>query len=157
METQKQPIQTKWTQLMDSTKGSIEYNPTQAFSLQVYWVVRSPKAAAEMIEKGFLPCAKATQRDTPTTLAYIFRIARDQSLAEKLKEEVKTISQHPHYQSSFKSLQMGISKSGIEMKLKMGGIDVAPLGWNPDELISTHEKELDFDPVVLECTEVLLN
>jgi len=151
------PTKTKWQQLLDAPKGSTEYNPTQSFALHVFWVVRSPKAAKEMIEQGFKPCARATMRDTPTTLAYIFRISRDQRLAEKLKNEIKTIGQHPHYQPAFKSMHMGIPRTSIELKLNLGGIDLAPLSWEPEESISGHEVELDFDPVVLECTEVYLD
>jgi hypothetical protein len=148
---------TKFQQLLDAPKGSKEYNPTQSFALQVFWVVRSPTAAKEMIEKGFAPCGKATLRDTPTTLAYFFRISRDQRLAAKMKKEVKTIGQHPHYQSAFKSIQMGIPSKGMEMKLKTGGIDSTPLAWKPDQPIAGLEAQLDFDPVVLECTEVYLD
>lgn len=148
---------TKWQQMLDATKGGLEYNPTQSFALQVYWVVRSPTAAKEMIERGFVPCGKATMRDTPTTLVYLFRISRDQTLAAKLKSEVKTIGQHPHYQPALKSLEMNIPKAAVEMKLRQGGIDVSPLSWGPEEPILGHEIDLDFDPVVLECTEVYLD
>jgi len=101
---------TKYQQLMESKKGGKEYNPTQSLCLQVFWVVRSPRAAREMIQQGFIPCAKATARDTPPTLAYFFRISRDQRLAQKMAAEVKTISQHPHYQPAFKSMSMGIPR-----------------------------------------------
>lgn len=147
---------TKMQQLFEAPKGGLEYNPNQTFALHVFWIVRSPTAAMEMIQKGFNPCGKSTLRDTPTTMVYFFRIARDQRLAEKFKSEVKTIGQHPHYQSSLKSIEMGIPRLGIEGKLKMGGINIAPLSWKPEEPISGHEKELDYDPIVLECTEVSL-
>jgi hypothetical protein len=148
---------TKWQQMMDAPKGGLEYNPNQSFALHVYWIVRSPTAAREMIERGFKPCVEATKRDTPTTMAYIFRISHDQRLAEKLKSEIKTIGQHPHYQPAFKSIQMGIPRQGIETKLNLGGINIAPLSWNADEPIAGHEQELDFDPIVLECTEIYLD
>ncbi|KAL9651550.1 hypothetical protein ABK040_001496 [Willaertia magna] len=155
--TENVKTKTKWQQLLESPKGSLEFNPNQSFALQVYWVVRSPTAAKEMIEKGFQPCSKATFRDTPTTLAYIFRISQDQRLAKKLKSEVKTIGQHPHYQPSFKSIKMGIPQLSVETKLKYGGIDTTPLSWGSEEPINGHELELDFDPVVLECTEIYLD
>ena len=148
---------TKWQQLMESPKGCLEFNPHQSFVLHVFWVVRSPAAAKEMITKGFTPCGKATLRDTPTTICYFFRIAKDQSLALKLKEEIKTISQHPHYQNAFKSIKFGIPRAAVESKLKFGEINVVPLSWQPDEPISEHEKELDYDPIVLETTEVYLD
>jgi hypothetical protein len=148
---------TTMQKLMEAPKGGLEYNPTQSFALHVYWVVRSPTAASEMIKSGFKSIAKATMRDTPTTLAYVFRISRDQRLATKLKDEVKTIGQHPHYRPAFKSIQMGIPQPVVEMKLKHGGIDTTPLSWGSDEPITGHETELDFDPVVLECTEVYLD
>lgn len=147
----------KWQQYLDAPKGCMEYNPNQSFALHVYWVVRSPTAASDMIEKGFAPCSQATLRDTPTTLTYFFRISRDQRLAQNLKDEVKTIGQHPHYQSAFKSIEMGLPRSTVEMKLKLGGIDISPLSWDPNEPISGHELALDFDPIVLECTEVYLD
>lgn len=151
------PMQkTKFQEYMDKPKGCLEYNTHQSFCLQVFWVVRSPKAAAEMMEKGFTPCSAATQRDTPTTLCYFFRVSRDQSLATELKNTIKTIGQHPHYQPAFKSLEMKIPRNSVEMKLKHGGIDVAPLDWNPNDLIKDHP-ELDFDPIVIECTEVYLD
>eukprot|EP01097_Dermamoeba_algensis_P001088 TRINITY_DN1410_c0_g3_i1.p1 TRINITY_DN1410_c0_g3~~TRINITY_DN1410_c0_g3_i1.p1 ORF type:complete len:412 (+),score=64.66 TRINITY_DN1410_c0_g3_i1:32-1237(+) len=148
---------TKWQQIMDAPKGSMEYNPTQSFALHVIWIVRSPSAAKEMIQHGFKACSVATKRDTPTTLTYFFRVSRDQRLADQLKSQVKTIGQHPHYQPAFKSIQMGIPQSSIETKLKLGGIDLNPLSWGTEEPIAGHETELDFDPVVLECTEVYLD
>eukprot|EP00298_Acanthocystis_sp_HF-20_P008678 c17829_g1_i1.p1 GENE.c17829_g1_i1~~c17829_g1_i1.p1 ORF type:complete len:408 (+),score=90.65 c17829_g1_i1:145-1368(+) len=156
-ELKEEPKKTTWQILMEAPKGGKEYNPKKSFSLHVNWVVRSPKAAKEMIEKGFKPCAQATLRDSPTTLAYFFRIAKDQTLAKKLKDEVKTIGQHPHYQPIFKSLEMGLPRMAMEMKMRLGGIDPTPLSWSPTELLSGHEEELDFDPVVLECTEVYLD
>jgi hypothetical protein len=147
---------TKFQQLMDSPKGSLEFNPNQSFALHVLWIVRSPTAAAEMLEKGFRECAKASMRDTPTTLTYLFRIADDQSLAQSYRRDVITIGQHPHYQSSFKSLEMGLPRNTVESKLSFGGINLAPLDWPRDDLIQDHP-ELDFDPIVLECTEVYLD
>lgn len=148
---------TKWQLLVESEKGHKEYNPYQSFSLNVKWIVRSKKAAQEMIEKGFEPCSKCTQKDTPTTITYIFRISQNQSLATKFKNEIKTIRQHPHYFSAFKSIDMGIPKPAIEHKLMQGGINLAPLSWDPETLIEEHKEELDFDPVVLECTEIYLD
>jgi len=148
---------TKWQELMDSPKGFMEYNPNQSFALHVYWVVRSVRAAEEMIERGFFECANATKRDTPTTLAYFFRISRNQKFASALKNEVVTIGQHPHYQASFKSLDMGLPRPAIETKLRLGGIDLAPLSWERDEPLAGHENELDYDPIVLECTEIYLD
>ncbi|KAG2385830.1 hypothetical protein C9374_002979 [Naegleria lovaniensis] len=78
-------------------------------------------------------------------------------MAEEFKKQVKTIGQHPHYQPAFKSIKMGIAQQHIEMKLKQGGINIEPLTWNFDEPISGHEDELDFHPIVLECTEVYLD
>jgi hypothetical protein len=147
---------TKFQQLMDSPKGCLEFNPNQSFALHLLWIVRSPTAAAEMLQKGFRDCAKASMRDTPTTLTYFFRIAHDQTVAHKYRQEILTIGQHPHYQSCFKSLEMGLPVKTMETKLSFGGIDVAPLNWPQDELIEAHP-ELDFDPVVLECTEVYLD
>ena len=45
----------------------------------------------------------------------------------------------------------------LEMKLKNGGIDLQPLTWGPTEPILGHENEIDFEPIVLECTEVYLD
>jgi hypothetical protein len=112
-------IKTKWQQILDSPKGCFEYNPNQTFCLHVYWIVRSPSAAKEMLEKGFRPCAEATLRDSPTTITYFFRISRDQRLAQEFKTQIKTISQHPHYQPCFKSIKMGLPKSSLEGKLKV--------------------------------------
>ena len=148
---------TKMQQLFEAPKGFTEYNPNQSFMLQVYWIIRSPKALNEMIEQGFFPCARCTERDTPTTLAYFFRISRDQQLAAQFKETVKKIGDHPHYLSAFKSMNMGIPRPAIEMKLRQGGIDITPLSWGAEEPISGHEKEIDFDPVILECTEIYLD
>jgi hypothetical protein len=147
---------TKFQQLMDSPKGCLEFNPNQSFALHVLWIVRSPTAAAEMLSKGFRECSKASMRDTPTTLTYLFRIADDQSLAASYRRDILTISQHPHYQSSFKSLEMGLPRNTVESKLSFGGINIAPLDWPRDDLIQDHP-ELDFDPIVLECTEVYLD
>lgn len=144
-------------QILDAPKGGLEFNPNHSFALHVMWVLRSPTAAKEMIEKGFLPCADACKRDTPTTLTYLFRVSRDQRLAQKFKSEVKTIGQHPHYQPVFKSLEMKIPRAALESKLKAGGINTAPLDWSTTELIEGHEKELDYDPIVLECTELYLD
>jgi len=148
---------TKWQQLLEAPKGCLEYNPQQAFALQVFWLVRSLKAAQEMIEKGLRPCSVATQRNTPTTLAYLFRISHDQKLAKDFTKQVRLIGQHPHYLPAFKSIKMGIPKMNMELKLKQGGIDVSPLDWNEEEPIDGHEDELDFHPVVLECTEIYLD
>ncbi|KAF0977082.1 hypothetical protein FDP41_003735 [Naegleria fowleri] len=155
-----QKTKTKWQELLEAPKGCMEYNPHQAFALQVFWIVRSFRAATEMIEKGFLPCSQATLRDTPTTLCYLFRISQQdghEQMAEEFKKQVKTIGQHPHYQPAFKSIKMGIAQQNIEMKLKQGGINIEPLKWNPDEPMEGHEDELDFHPIVLECTEVYLD
>lgn len=149
-------VKTKWQQLLEAPKGGLEFNPKESFCLQVFWVVRSITAAKEMIIQGFNPCANATMKNTPTTLAYFFRVAKDQSLAEKFKSQVKTIGQHPHYQSAFKSIELGIARGGVEAKMRLGGVDTAPLDWSQDELISAHQ-ELDFNPVVLECTEIYLD
>jgi hypothetical protein len=148
---------TKFEKMMDATKGFLEYNPKQTFALHVQWVVRSPTAAREMIQKGFVPCARATMRDTPTTLAYVFRISRDQRPAELFKESVKTIGQHPHYAPVLKNIDMGVPRAGLEMRLKQTGINPAPLDWGAQEPISGHQSEIDFDPVVLECTEIYLD
>jgi hypothetical protein len=45
----------------------------------------------------------------------------------------------------------------MEIKLKQGGINIDPLSWGAGELISGHVQELDYNPVVLECTEVYLD
>ena len=42
---------TKMQELYDAPKGFTEYNPKQSFMLQVYWIIRSPKALNEMIER----------------------------------------------------------------------------------------------------------
>ena len=139
---------------MESPKGCLVYNPHQSFALQVYWVVRSPSALRDMMSRGFAPCGAASMRDSPTTVTYLFRLARDQSLAHKFRREIHTIGQHPHYKPIFKSLQMGLPRPGLELKLKTSGINPTPLNWGPEEPLAGHEKELDYDPVVIECTEV---
>ncbi|KAJ3116440.1 hypothetical protein HDU96_009697 [Phlyctochytrium bullatum] len=149
--------QTKWQALLAAPKGGKEFNPTQSFALQVHWVVRSPQAAAEMISKGFRPCSAACLRDTPTTLAYLFRISQDQRMAAALKAKVTTLGQHPHYEPVFKSLRMGIPRASQEAKLRLGGIDASVLALGEEEPIEAHKEQLDFDPVVLECTEVYLD
>ena len=153
----KKPRKTKFQEILEAPKGCTEYNPHQSFALQVYWIVRSPRAASEMIQHGFTPCASATSRDTPTTITYLFRVSKDQRLAEQMKQEVLSIGQHPHYQPSFKSLSMGVPQTSVELKLRHGGIDTKPLSWAQDESIEAHREELDFDPVVLECTEIYLD
>ena len=37
---------TKMQERFDAPKGFLEYNPKQTFALQVYWILRSPSAAA---------------------------------------------------------------------------------------------------------------
>lgn len=156
-ERENETKKTKWQLMLEKQKGCIEYNPTQSFALHVMWVVRSPTAAKEMIERGFRLCSEASMRDTPTTLAYIFRISYDQRLATQFRNEIKTIGEHPHYQPSFKSIDMGVPQNSVELKLKHGGINLLPLSWPPNEPLANHEVELDYDPIVLECTEVYLD
>ncbi|CEO99905.1 unnamed protein product (mitochondrion) [Plasmodiophora brassicae] len=146
---------TKYDELLDRPKGGLEYNPEQTFALHVFWVVRSRRAAMEMVARGFRPCAAATERDTPTTLAYLFRVAHDQRLAERVRANVKTIGDHPHYSPAIRQMQMGIPRAAVELKLRQGGIDIGPLASSPDQAIDADA--LDFDPVVLECTEVYLD
>jgi hypothetical protein len=142
---------------MDNPKGFLAYNPSQSFVLHVFWIVRSPKSAQEMIEKGFVPCSLATARDTPTTLSYAFRISRNQKRALKYKEEINLIGQHPHYKAAFKNLGMGISREEVVKRLGAIQVDPTPLDWGVDGEIKGNEELLDFDPVVLECTEIYLD
>lgn len=75
---------TKLQARFEAAKGFLEYNPNQTFCLQVFWIVRSPTAAQEMMQ-SFSKCAAACARDTPTTVMYYFRISKDQRLADEYR------------------------------------------------------------------------
>eukprot|EP00049_Salpingoeca_infusionum_P019589 m.362562 g.362562 ORF g.362562 m.362562 type:complete len:379 (-) comp20630_c0_seq1:172-1308(-) len=152
-----QHIVTSMQKAMAAPKGHLEFEADSAFALHVRWIVRSPQAAADMLMKGFAPCGAATLRDTPATATYFFRVSRDQRLAESMKRNVTTIGQHPHYKPAFKQLAMHLPRAAVEHKLRLGEILTDPLDWGCNEPIAPHASELDFDPIVLEATEVYLD
>jgi hypothetical protein len=51
---------------------------------------------------------------------------------------------------------MGLSREDVEKRLKANQLDCSPLDWGIDGEIKGREETLDFDPVVLGCTEIYL-
>lgn len=144
----------RWTK----EKGYVTYHPDETYLIHVQWIVLNKKVAKEMIE-GLRKCANATHRDTPPVLCYCFRISHDQSLAAAMKEEVKTIEQHPHYIKAYRMLGMNMDPSVMIAKCEREGISSLPLtqNWRRDEPIQPHLDELQFDPVVIDLTELYLD
>lgn len=139
-------------------KKKVTYHPDESYLIHVQWIVLNKKVAIEMIE-GLRKCANATHRDTPPVLCYFFRISHDQSLATKMKEDVKTIEQHPHYIKAYRMLGMNMDQSTLIAKCEREGISPIPLiqNWPRDEPIAPHADELQFDPVVIDLTELYLD
>ncbi|KAJ1545087.1 hypothetical protein HK405_008153 [Cladochytrium tenue] len=156
---------TKFDELLDRPKGGLRFNPAQTFALHVTWVVASPSAADSMLARGFTPCAAATQRDTPTTAVYLFRVSRNQRAAEAMRARVRSVADHPHYAPALRQLRMGIARAAVDGKLRLGGIDPAPLdlvlanggGDCAVDDAAAVAAGLQFDPLVLECTELYLD
>lgn len=136
-------------------KGDITFNPNQSFLIQCQWIVPNLEIAHEMIE-GLRKCAVATERDTPSVVCYFFRISHDQSLAHEMRENVRTISQHPHYAKGYKMMDMNMTKEFVISKCQREGISALPFEaeWSRDELIEAHASEFNFDPVVIDLTEL---
>jgi hypothetical protein len=139
-------------------KGHVSYNPNQSFLIQCQWILPNMSIAHEMIE-GLRKCAVATERDTPPVVCYIFRVSHDQSLADDMRQSVRTISQHPHYAKGYKMMDMNMTKEFVISKCQREGISALPFeaDWPRDEPIDSHASEFNFDPVVIDLTELYLD
>ncbi|CAE6963137.1 unnamed protein product [Symbiodinium sp. KB8] len=140
----------------EKEKGHLEYAPGEAFCLHVQWVIRNPDDA-EALLGGLARCAAATQRDTPCTPLYFFRVSHDQEAAEDMIRSVKTVGDHPHYKPAFKAMQMGIPLPGAAARLTAQHMPVEPLHWGADTPLEGREEELAFNPIVVDLTEVYLD
>mmetsp|Transcript_1985 Transcript_1985/g.2840 ORF Transcript_1985/g.2840 Transcript_1985/m.2840 type:complete len:384 (+) Transcript_1985:334-1485(+) len=147
---------TNWQRRVEKVKGHTSYHPNQMFSLNVQWVVTNENAAKELLA-GLKKCAAATRRDTPCTPFYFFRISHDQSLAEEMKQSVKTLGDHPHYKKAFKTISMGIPIETAKLRLERDGMISSLLDLGADEPIGGHIEELSFNPVVVDLSEVYLD
>lgn len=139
-------------------KGYVSFHPEERFLIHVQWIVSNMQVAHEMME-GLRTCAKATHRDTPPVICYFFRISHDQTLAQELKKNVKTVSQHPHYAKAYKMMDMNMTREFVISKCQREGISPVPFeeNWPRNEPMDAHAAELQFDPVVIDLTELYLD
>lgn len=151
-------MENDWAKRMAKVKGYTTFNPKESFIIHCQWVVTNRVIAQEMME-ALKKCSFATSRDAPPVLCYFFRISLDQSLAIEMKQKTKIIQQHPHYSKAFRMINMNMDINNILTKCERECISTIPIkdNWSMDEPIELHQDILEFDPVVIDLTELYMD
>lgn len=152
---------TSFKERLQAEKGSLEYNPEQAFGLHVFWVVPNEEAVENMLQ-GLSECSVATARDTPCTSTYFFRVNRGHPYVTMARERFGgscKLRDHPQFVKYFKLKDMGLGEEALKQKLKLDGFNVDIIDMGDDYTVgeACAAGLISFAPILLECSEVYLD
>jgi hypothetical protein len=138
--------------LFASPKGKVAYRASESFMLHVFWEAPTAAAADELLA-GLARCAAATQRDTPCTATYFFRVSTaDASLCPP---PARTVAEYAPLAEAARRLRVGMPRATVEAELKRRGLDPAWLDLDADAPLPPPLR--DQQAVRVEFTEVYLD
>jgi hypothetical protein len=140
-------------ELLAAPKGHMDYVEGEAFLLHVFWEAPSQEAALELL-RGLQICAAATNRDTPCTTTYFFRISHN-GLAFA-SPRPKLVRDFPVLTTMKRKVRVGSPLLRIHQEMEQRKLDPSLLSLDDDDELPA-EVQGKIQPVVLEFTEVYLD